>query len=389
MNECRQGTRIQHAPERSALTLAMLALALALLAMRSVTAGETPVVRGFVLTDLRFVLPGAAPGDCPQGFNQGASERLLASLPPAEREQLAQDRKALYARLGPPYHDDPSQDPCASPAAFPDGGHHTIDRALAIDRIEAGGSVSHQLRPPARCAAGNASRAIDNQYWRVMGCVRGYQPGGLADSFADGHITDGSMTVLLELRGPAPGADGEVEIAIASSDEPVLLGTDGKPLARASFTASGNSRYHNRTRGRIVDGVLTSEPFDLRLVRAAQRLASELVLRDARLRLELHSDGSASGLLGGYWELDWLAHASIRIQDRTGLSSGNPAADAHGYSCPGKYRALQRLADGHPDPATGACTTISTLHRLAAVPAFVLWPEQAAPGPSVAFSPPD
>jgi len=355
-------------------------------------AADSRSVRGLLLTDLRPVIPAAGPEDCPLGFNRNAAELLLASLPAAERAALAQDREALQARLGPFYYDDPRQDPCANPAAFADTGHYTVDRPRALQRLEPDGSVSERVLPPSSCpsaaAADPATRTIDNQYARVMGCVKGYQPGGLADSMADAYVTDGSLTILIEIAGPPPGVDGEVELGIYSSEEPAPVGGDGKPLANASLTISANARFHNRARGRITNGVLTTEPFDLRLIRAAQRLYSEYVLRDARLRLELHPDGSASGLLGGYWDIGWLSHASIRIQDRTGLSSGNPAALAHGYTCPGKYHAVLRLADGHPDPETGRCTTISTVNRLAAIPAFVLRPEKVAMGAPAAVTPP-
>jgi hypothetical protein len=257
---------------------------------------------------------------------------------------------------------------------------YTIDRPLAMPRMEPDGSLSERELPPSQCPTADAfaaqveQRTIDNQYWRVMGCVRGYQPDGLAAAFADTGILDGSMTIVLAIDGPADGeANGEVTVHLYSSGQPVTIGSDGKPLPFATFPVVAEPRFHNVARGRLQDGVLTTERFDLRLIRAAQRLDSEMYLRDARLRLKLDAEtGVASGYIGGYSDLAWLAHAEIRIQDRTGLSSGKPAADAHGYTCPGKYYAVHRLADGHPDPATGACQSISVLQSVRAVPAFII-----------------
>jgi hypothetical protein len=252
----------------------------------------------------------------------------------------------------------------------------TIERPLAMPRMASDGTVATVELPPGHCpspaefAAQVEQRTIDNQYWRVMGCVRGYQPSGLAASFADVAILDGSMTILLSLDGASGNA---VDVGIYSSHQPVTVGTDGQPLPWASLPVAEEERFHNRVRGRLQDGVLTTDRFDLRIIQAAQRLDSELHLRDARLRLELDAEtGVASGYLAGYWDLDSLAHAAIRIQDRTGLSSGKPAADAHGYTCPGKYYAVQRLADGHPDPESGNCSSISVLFSVRAVPAFIL-----------------
>ncbi len=344
-----------------------------------VDAGLASEPGGYLVTEFRLVTPGAGPEDCPDGFNEGYSQQFLAGLPPAEREPYEKDPRLLQQALAPWYYDDPAEDPCASPAAFPDPGMRTIERPLTMTRFEPDGSLSTRELPPSQCPTPEAfatqveQRTIDNQYWRVMGCVRGYQANGLAASFADSAILDGSMTILLSVGGAASADDGAIDVWMYSSHQPVTVGTDGKPLPFASLPVSAESRYHNVARGHLRDGVLTTDRFNLRIIQAAQRLDSELYLRDARLRLELDSEtGVASGFLAGYWDLDSLAHAAIRIQDRTGLSSGKPAADAHGYTCPGKYYAVHRLADGHPDPESGHCSSISVLYSVRAVPAFVL-----------------
>ncbi len=361
----------------------LLARSSLVLALADGSLAEERKQRGYVLTDFRLVTPGAGPGDCPDGFNEGYSQRFLNALPEAERQSYLENPRRLQQALAPWYYDDPEQDPCASPGNFPDPGMLTIDGPLMLQRMEPDGSLSQRRSLPSACPVIGADlkeRAIDNQYWRVMGCVRGYQPTGQAAAFANSFIADGSMTVLLQIT-PVTGEVDEndlVEVLLASSHTPVTLGTDGRPLPWASIPLAEEVRYHNRVRGTLRDGVLITDHFDLHIIKAAQRLDSELYLRDARLRLEIDSaTGKASGLLAGYWDIGSLAHAAIRIQDRTGLSSGKPAADTHGYTCPGKYYAVKRLADGHPDPGTGECTSISVIHSLHAVPAFVI--ERKAP----------
>ncbi len=344
-----------------------------------VDAGVAGQGAGYLVTRFQMVKPGAGPGDCPDGFAQGYSQRFLAGLPPGERKAYEENPGRIQAALAPWYYDDPAEDPCATPQAFPDPGMPTIEQPLTMPRLASDGTLSLREAPPARCpsaddfAAQAASRTIDNQYWRVMGCVRGYQPAGLAEAFGDSAILDGSMTILLSVEPRAGDIEGAVDVGIYSSQQPVAIGTNGKPLPFLSLPVTDQTRYHNTAAGKLRDGVMTTELFDLRIIQAAQRLDSELILRDARLRLEVDADtGTASGYLAGYWDLGSLAHAAIRIQDRTGLSSGKAAADAHGYTCPAKYHAVQRLADGHPDPETGKCTSISVLYRFEAVPAFVL-----------------
>jgi hypothetical protein len=43
-----------------------------------------------------------------------------------------------------------------------------------------------------------------------------------------------------------------------------------------------------------------------------------------------------------------------------------------GHTCEGAYQAILANADGHRDPATGRCTSISTQYRISAVPAFAV-----------------
>ncbi len=53
------------------------------------------------------------------------------------------------------------------------------------------------------------------------------------------------------------------------------------------------------------------------------------------------------------------------------------AAHARGCMCAGIYHAMRRVADGHPDSETGACTSVSTAIHFEAVPAFVIRPQLA------------
>lgn len=348
---------------------------------RQVAASAVP---GFVLRDFRLVLPGAGPGDCPDGFNLSARAALAKSLSGSERVLYEADPHGYLDRAAPVHFEDEREDPCANPAGFEDPGMHVVEQPLAIRRLEPDGSLSQELLPASRCpattdaATSPGERRIDNQYWRVMGCVGGYQPGALAEAMSNSQISEGNLTVLVTLESaPDDGAD-RVRIGVFSSVEPVATGVNGAILDNDSFALAADARYHNSASGWKRDNVVVSDPFDLRLIYRYQRLDSVLYLRDARLRLEIQPDGSATGFLGGYWDIESLAHAAIRIEDSTGLRSGSQAADAHGYSCPGKYHAVRRLADGHPDASTGQCTSISTLFSVEALPAFVLPPRQGS-----------
>ncbi len=345
-------------------------------------ASVKPQSKAYVLTEFRLVLPGAGPEDCPNGFNKSAPELLVEGLSSEERVKFEENPKAYIQKALPAYYENPDIDPCANPAKFKDTGHFTIDRPLNLLRMGPEGEMLSNPMPSGTCPSFDTFSAnvnkgtIDNQYWRVMGCVQGYQPGGLAESlFGEIQIREGNMTILIEVTPRVDGDSGAVELGIYSSLEPVPLGGDGNPLSMASLSINSPSRFHNRVRGKQSGSVITSEPFDLRLIQSAARLDSELFLRNARVRLEIDENDRVSGFIAGYWDIEWLAHAMIRIQDRTGLSSGFAAAMAHKYTCPGVYQAMWRMADGHPDRDTGKCTSISVLYELDAVPAFVIQPD--------------
>jgi hypothetical protein len=106
-------------------------------------------------------------------------------------------------------------------------------------------------------------------------------------------------------------------------------------------------------RGKIVDGVLITEPIDdLTLPWTTLDGPPTEIIRDARLRLKL-TPTSAQGMIGGYADVESWYRLMIRNDSTHHLSNGQIS----GISL---YKALRRLADAHPDPKSGAMTAISS-----------------------------
>ena len=84
--------------------------------------------------------------------------------------------------------------------------------------------------------------------------------------------------------------------------------------------------------------------------------------------MTLRPDGTASGLLAGYYDVGTFYDGHVR---QMGIS----APEEYGLRCAGVYNALNRLADGYPDPKTGRCTAISSAFRIDAIHAFVIHPK--------------
>src|SRR5690606_7247013 len=139
--------------------------------------------------------------------------------------------------------------------------------------------------------------------------------------------------------------DDHVRIDVHVSADPVVLSATGKPIHGASYSPAA-SGLHTTGTGRIVDGVLLSEPMDIPISYREQILDTTRDIRQARLRMRFLADGSVEGQIAGYQTID-----SLWAQYR---QSTQAAADLTGYSCPAIHAALPRLADGLPDPDTGA-----------------------------------
>jgi hypothetical protein len=149
-------------------------------------------------------------------------------------------------------------------------------------------------------------------------------------------------------------------------------GVGGAILPDYSFRPSTNPEYAyyaRRMRGRIVDGILTTDPVDrLDLNLGVYSNPGELKMYSARLRIALQPDGTIKGVLGGY--LDWRGIVNMQ---RTSLGESYM-----GYQAPGVYYAMKRNADGLKNPLTGQYDGISAAYDIEGVPAIVVEPTREA-----------
>ena len=327
------------------------------------------LTRGFVVSNFSFDQPESGPSACPAGWNQNEREFYLAGLTPEGRTQAAELPEAFeYLRM---VRDRGGPDPCAEPAAFDDPEHMLWQGSVASGFDLDGVSSTGEGSEPGSCSHQDFTSAagdpgLDNQLWRVLGCIEGYQPGGTIDEYAVENIKSGGRTILIEITDLDDWRDDDdVGVAIYSSPDTIPASANGTLLSGGSLGVMPGSKYHTVTRGTLVDGVVTAGPVDVRLDFDGQFLDSELHLQEARVQLALTPDGGLSGLLGGYWDIESVYETYARQATRSG-------AFFVGFRCPALYAGLLRVADRYPDPKTGACTAVSTAFRIAAIPAFVV-----------------
>jgi hypothetical protein len=339
--------------------------------------GDGAEPKGFVVTNFALASYEGGPADCPDGLNQSAKDIYLESLPAKERERLSKPEaeKELWAllyapggNLGPGKR---THNRCADPQDFESPALRTIQGKVA-DGMPLDGTNTANTCTHTQFTSPEGKPGIDNQLWRAMGCIRGWRKGADIEKYAHDNIRAGEYTILLEVTGMTdPRNDDHVQVGIYSSTDQASIDAAGNVLPDSSLQIHVDPRYRAVANGRVVDGVITTDPIDLRLkYRSAGYVDTEFFIRGARLRLEMQADGSAKGMIGGYYDVETLYDGFVR-QPQVVTSV------LLAYSCPAVYSALNQFADGYPDPKTGKCSAISTAFRLEAIPAFVIHPKDA------------
>lgn len=335
---------------------------------------------GFVVSHIEYALSSKdakETGACPAGMTQG-----MAKPPEGASEE---ETKRAYGEAM-------KKDTCGHPElAEADPNFRTVTgpkvQAFGID-LDGKDSSSKSKPVAGRCSHDdfvgmNGERGIDNQFFRVVGCSNSFQPTGQSNLWNIEMLT-GAWGILITLSGVDDiHNDDNVDVGIFANADPIELSPTRAPLPNATYAIDQNPRFQAKTRGRIVNGVLTSDPVNVRFHKVTNSIYLERTLNDARVQLTLSAEGGLDGYLAGYTPVEDMY--DFQYGFRNGKNAkGEPAnpkliaqsamgqAMVLGHSCNGAYHALHAFADGGRDPNTGKCTSISTQYRIKAIPAFVV-----------------
>jgi hypothetical protein len=284
------------------------------------------------------------------------------------------------------------QNVCGNPqAAGPDVNFRTVTGSnVPAYGIDLDGKEASSKRKPApgTCSHDdfvgmNGERGIDNQFFRVVGCSSSYQSTGQSNGW-DVEMLTGAWGILITLDGVDDiHNDDSIEVGIFANADPIELSPTRVPLPNATYAIDQDPRFQARVHGRIVNGVLTTDPVDVRFHKVTNSIYLERPLNDARLQMTLGEDGVLDGYLAGYTPVEDMYDLQYAFRNGRNAKgepaspqlialSSNGQAAVLGHTCNGAYYALYEFADGHPDPTTGKCTAISTQYRIKAIPAFVV-----------------
>jgi hypothetical protein len=338
----------------------------------------TEQVRGFVFTKWEYDIPRENPGDCPDGFNitdeEYFSDEYAAVREEVKRRYQAGDREGAMHLL--------PVDACQDPDVMPDPGFKLMRGPASVTGLNLDG-VNSTAAAGGQCphddfTGADGEPGIDYQYYRLMGCVKGMRPDGLYDRlFATNNtILENGYATLLQLKlVDGTPENGRVEARLFTSAGPVTRDANNDVVPDMSQLVHEDPMYHSDVfPGEIRDGIFTAGPVDAKLRFKVQAIDNHYYFKDLRIRAKMRRDGGMEGILAGYWDIEnlWDFMTEVYIGP---VHLGRAAANNLGYQCAGLYHALPRVADGHPDPKTGKCTSVSTVIRFAAVPAFVIIPD--------------
>jgi hypothetical protein len=298
----------------------------------------------YVLTDLHWAVYESADGktECPDGFNEGNREQFRRLFPQDDAHrtlletQLRREVDGWYPTTAP------------DPFVFHAAGGPTA-YGMNLD-----GKVG-----PNDFTSPDGEQGVDNQLYRVLGCIRNYRPPeGAIQGFDNDEVTkDAYNRILIELTGvDSLVNDNDVQVTMYRGRDPILLDATGKKaIAGGSQRVDTHwgAKFIQHLHGKIVKGVLITEPADLVYPWAVFYIPTDEYMHAARLKLKL-SPTTADGLVAGYTDVETWYSQMMRSYSTHHQSYGQSSA-------PSIYKELRRLADAYPDPKTGANTAISSV----------------------------
>jgi hypothetical protein len=308
--------------------------------------------------------------ECPEGPAPGNYEIWESTITPEKRRSypevlVTQLRWAIFR--GPN-----GEDVCEQPTSVVDPPMPVVEGKFSYG-IDLDGNTDGAATPTT-CAHRNftglnGEAGIDNQMYRLMGCNMAWRSGGHIENNANSHRrSSGLGMILIEVAGVDDARnDDDVTVTFYRGLGSFSLDSKNSVLPFGSYDIdmeNGAPRYGDSVAGRIKDGVLTTEPADLHLPHFGNYEYIRQLIRDMRLSMDVTAaDGRTTGMVYGYYGVDQF-YSYVR-----GLLTSFPIR--HKYSCPAIYAAAHELADGHPDPKTGKCTTLSSAFKFEAVRAFI------------------
>lgn len=296
---------------------------------------------GYVLTGFHWaVYASESRAECPEGFNDGPREQYAMLFPKDGKKRTVLETE--LAREGAVWF--PGVEP--EPFVFKE----------SISKIAPGLNLDGKSGPN-DFVSPDGEQGIDNRLSRALGCVEDYRPGGSLYHFNNFYVQNRNYArVMIELtKVDSLVKDDDVTVTTYRGFDPLLTnagGTEYLPYGSQRADMRWGKTFIQHMRGKITNGVLTTEPADINFPYNYAFSDRGLIrVRAAQFKLNLTAE-QANGMWGGYIDTtSWYLSVNQALGTHS-LSYGR-------QSSPSIYWTLNKLADGFPDPATGQNTAIS------------------------------
>ena len=224
-------------------------------------------------------------------------------------------------------------------------------------------------------------RGVDNNFYRTLGCTKSYRgPPKLSSNAlgANDSMRNGGWTVAIVVHGEGsdPLNDPNVTVGFYMSGDKLVKDGNGE-VARDYTFGIKPSKLEGLMKARSRDGVIESSDATPEIWMRDPGSTRDLQLLRARLKLQMKSDGTLAGYVGGY--RPWMPVYTALVNAR------GPVVEILGWiEIPSVYYALKRNADYSPTGAGGEKTHISYAMRVNAIPAYVMTPDGTTQVASIA-----
>ena len=292
--------------------------------------------------------------ECPAGLN---------TMGP--REQF----KALYVDDGVKRKLADAQLKSESEIWWPDTKPEPYPIPAAVGKIAPGLNLDGKVKPT-DFTSPDGRQGVDNQMFRVLGCIKNYRTGGPLWNYDTEYFKDKfPARILIELTDvDSLVNDNDVTLTTYRGLDPLVPDATGAAF-QPGFTERLDLRYGkvfiHKAKAKIVNGVLTTENMDFVY---PNHSGIEQRMRDARFEVKLTPD-KAEGLIGGYADVEDFYSTRNRVYATHFEAYGQQAQAS-------VYKALRKFADAYPDPKTGENTAISGSYTVKLVRVKLLRPDQ-------------
>jgi len=312
---------------------------------------------GYVVFNRHWSLyqTGDGKAECPNGFNDGPREEFKKLYDVTAKKLSVVDTQLQWE--GNQWH--------------PSTSKYQLPFREVRSKVSYGLNLDGKTGP-SDFVGPDGEPGIDNQLYRVLGCVDSYRTDGSLYTFENTFLVAyADARLLIELSDVDDlENDDAVTVTTYRGVDNLLGGATGKdylPGGTQHVEMRWSKEYVQQLKGKIVDGVLTTEPVDSIKIPwgMTANVSPFQVFRGMRLKLKV-TPRDAQGILAGYVDVDGWHHAH-NINLSTHHQSYGRA------SSPSIVAALNRLADGYPDE-NGRNTAISAAVDLKMIQVYVVHP---------------